>query len=110
MYTKKEREYYNQHRANVCERLNITKNQYNWFRRKGQAIHTILENYCNGYEDKTKEAEDEREEQVLTDAVEAECHNLGIYGFFQTDPRGATIYLDKSPITQMNYTNTSCIY
>ena len=110
MYTKSEREQYNQHRANVCEKLGITKNQYNWFRRYGQKLHTIYENNCNGYESSTAEQADEREEQVITDAINAECVNLGLTVYYQTDPRGATIYLDKSPIKRESYNNSSCIY
>ena len=42
-YTKKEREYYNQQRDKICESLGITKNQYNWLRRKGEELRKIYE-------------------------------------------------------------------
>ena len=48
MYTKKERERYNEDRKRTCERLGITKNQYNWLRRKGEALHKIYIDNCNG--------------------------------------------------------------
>lgn len=114
MYTKKEREYYNQHRANVCERLGITKNQYNYIRRIGEQLHKVYENDCNGL------YKDENESRIAESKITSKLYrymlkyfslpNTIIYTYFQTDPRGATIYLDKSPITQANYTNTSCIY
>ena len=47
-YTKKERERYNDDRARACKRLGITKNQYNWLRRKGEALRKVYEANCNG--------------------------------------------------------------
>ena len=110
MYTTAERNQYNQHRANVCEKLGITKNQYNYLRRLGEQLHKVYENNCNGLY-KTEEEADEAERELIyrVNVYKQECYEL-LYAYFQTDPRGATIYLDKSPINQMNYTNTSCIY
>lgn len=107
MYSKKEREIYSHDRDITCDRLGITKNQYNWFRRKGQALRKIYEDQCNG--DETEAIE--REEQVLTDAVIAEAKNLGLHIHLQTDPRGATIYLGTTEIPENNYnTSAHCIY
>ena len=38
----------------------------------------------------------------------AKILNLNLY--FQTDPRGATIYVDRQPIPENNYTQAKCIY
>ncbi len=108
-YTKQERNYYNIHRDNACEKLNITVNQYNWFRRFGDRLHKILENDCNG-------VYTEEESQTLMNVADGEIGNyirankLNLYSFFQTDPRGATIYLDTKPIERNRYTDTFCIY
>ena len=118
-YTAKEREIYNQDRQITCERLGITVNQYNWFRRKGQILHTIYENDCNGHwnerlqkEDTIARDTDEREEQVTNDAIASRCKELGLHYFLQTDPRGATIYLSHEPIEHNNYNRSGshCIY
>ncbi len=107
MFSKREREIYNQDRAITCERLGITINTYNWFRRKGQLLHKIYEDYCNG--DETEATQ--REEQVLNDAVTGQAKVLGLHIFFQTDPRGATIYLGTTEIPENSYnTSAHCIY
>lgn len=107
-YTKEERKYYNLHRERVCTVLDIDKNAYNWFRRKGQELHKIFEQNCNG-----KIESDERYEaltQPLYQMAIQKAHGLGLTIYFQTDPRGATIYLDKVPIPENNYTQAYCIY
>lgn len=105
-YTKKERESYNVHRDWICKRLEITKNQYNWFRRKGEILHKNAEDYCNGVEG----AEFDGVAKKTCEDVVIKARQLKLYFFHQTDPRGATIYLDKEEIPQNNYTNACCIY
>ncbi len=110
MYTKKEREYYNIHREKACQYLGITKNQYNWLRRKGEELRKVYENDCNGLY-KTEE-ESNRAEKDITYQIniyKQECEEL-LYAYFQTDPRGATLYLDKKPIPKNNYPQAICIY
>lgn len=107
MYTKKEREQYNQHRANVCEKLGITKNQYNWLRRKGEALHKLYEDNCNGLLDESRY---DTITMLVEDVIEKYIKPLGLKVYYQTDPRGATIYLDKQPIKRESYNNSSCIY
>jgi hypothetical protein len=115
-FTRQQREEYNIHRANACEGLKITGSKYNWFRRYGQTLHKIYENQCNGYqndygkEDQKEAAADEREEQVINDALQAEAQNLGLFLFLQTDPRGATVYLNTEAMTPSNYNQGYCIY
>lgn len=107
-YTKTEREQYNKDREITCNNLGITENQYNWLRRKGQALHKIYEDNCNGF------IQSDEEYFGLTEPIEKEvfsyCKKLGLYAYFQTDPRGATIYVDKKPIPENNYNQTHCIY
>ena len=108
MYTVKERKEYNERRDRACQRLGITKNEYNWLRRKGAELHKIYEIDCNGGID-TPEDYDR-----LTGSIEAvidkKAQGLGLTIHYQTDPRGATIYADRQPIPENNYTQAVCIY
>ena len=110
MFTKQERERYNEDRERACKRLEITKNQYNWLRRKGEELRKIYEDNCNGLY-KTEEESDKAERDLIyqINVYKQECEEL-LYAYFQTDPRGATIYLDREPILENNYTNAVCIY
>lgn len=94
MYTLKERKEYNENRDRACERLNITKNQYNWLRRKGNELHKLYEDNCNGVID---EAQSTEQENNLYDIVDEYVKELNLFVYYQTDPRGATIYLDVKP-------------
>jgi len=108
MYTKKERQHYNENRERACQRLGITKNQYNWLRRKGKALHTIYERDCNG--EYPHEDFAETLEEPIYYAIQEYIKPFGLYAYYQTDPRGATLYLDKEPIPEDNYTQAVCIY
>ena len=108
MFTKKERQWYNESRNRICEKLGITINQYNWFRRKGEGLRKIYENDCNGV------YENESQEVVVRLPIERkiseQAAKLGLCTFYQTDPRGAALYLDKENIPENNYSRASCIY
>lgn len=119
MYTKKEREYYNEQRERTCQRLGITKNQYNWFRRKGEELHKIYEANCNGDYDKTANNLQDgvtAEQMYNIDCatkeglIKAKAKESKLKVYFQTDPRGATIYLDTKEIPENNYTQAYCIH
>ncbi len=107
-YTAQERGAYNKDRQKVCELLGITKNQYNAFRRIGSALKTAYEQNCNGV------FQTEQEYLDIIAPLEAKAVSMagkvGLYVYFQTDPRGATIYLDTKPIPKDNYTSGRCIY
>jgi len=108
MYSKKDRAYYNECRDRACNRLGITENQYNWFRREGEKLRKVYENNCNGLYD-TDFAYEMAEGETLNKIVE-KATALRLELFFQTDPRGATIYLDTKEIPDNNYTQAVCIY
>ena len=109
-YTKKEREYYNTYRQRVCEKLGITQNQYNWLRRKGEMLRKVYENNCNGvYKTEDEYFKAEKELVYKINVYKQNCTEL-LYAYFQTDPRGASIYLDTKPIPKNNYTQANCIY
>ena len=102
------RKQYNESREITSKGLGITKNNYNWLRRKGQALHKIYEDACNGI------VNYDGEYDRLTEPIEEQVNNyakcLGLYVYYQTDPRGATIYIDKQPIPDNNYTQAECIF
>ena len=106
MYTKQERKQYNEYRDRACQKAGITKNQYNWLRRKGEELRKIYEDDCNF------DFSDEREqrEKMLYDRILSYIKPLKLSIYYQTDPRGATIYIDKQPIPDNNYTQAICIY
>ncbi len=106
-YTKIERERYNQDRNITCKRLDITENQYNWLRRKGNELHKIYEENCNGYIEEDLYFRRCKEIERL---IEQYIAPKGLFVFYQTDPRGATIYVDKKPIPENNYNQAECIY
>lgn len=108
VYSKKEREQYNIDRVRTCERLGIRELDYNAFRRIGQSLHKIYEMDCNG------EFKNEPDyEEAVNDYYKAGnnlAKRLNLHIFYQTDPRGATIYLSKEPIPENNYTISSLVY
>ena len=108
MYTKKEREHYNITRERVCEALSITQNQYNWYRRAGEKLHKLYEDNCNGTF--LNEELYEKATQTIEELVNKRATEQGLFVYFQTDPRGATIYLDNKKIPDNNYTQAHCIY
>jgi hypothetical protein len=110
-YGKKEREAYNLHREMVCKTLGITVNQYNWLRRKGEAMRRIYTDHCNGVICDTiitKHIENKIYAYLNKKKLNNKEHKMYIY--FQTDPRGATIYADNKPIPENNYNQAYCIY
>jgi len=111
MYNAKERAVYNQDRERACKRLGISKNQYNWFRREGEKLHRLYEQDCNGELNLNYDnGEYDNFMKPYYRMVEAKALILGLFVYFQTDPRGATIYLDTVKIPENNYTQAVCIY
>jgi len=107
-FSKKERDMYNKDRNIICACLGITVNQYNWFRRMGEKLHKIYENDCNGLYESEDIALVLAEEIMQPTTLKA--NKLGLDIYYQTDPRGATIYLDTKPIAKNAYNNAHCIY
>ncbi len=109
MYTAKERKRYNEDRQITCNKLGITENQYNWLRRKGQTLQKIYTDSCNGgLNDAQYEALTKQEYAEIKAYLKKE--GLKLYIYYQTDPRGASIYLDKKAIPENNYNQAECIY
>lgn len=112
MTTKQQIEWYKRDRELICEDLGITINQFNQFRRIGNDLHKLYERQCNGYTQQFHEDRDNEREQIFNDKAIKLATKLGLEVFFQTDPRGATIYLSKEPIADNNYNRLGvhCIY
>lgn len=113
----KQQERYQQDIRITCERLNIAYSDYVMFRNYGNRIHRLYENECNGFQDANfnwdTEAEKENGKKIdqWVRLAKKKAQGLGLYIFFQTDPRGATIYLSKNPIPENSYnTSAECIY
>jgi len=106
MYTKKEREYYNIQRDRNCKELSITKNEYNWLRRKGEALRQEYENECND----TDYVETRKRATILETEIKIKCTMLDINLYLQGDCRGASVYVSKETIPENNYTQAICIY
>jgi hypothetical protein len=107
MFTRLERERYNEDRERACKRLNITKNQYNWLRRKGEELHKVYEDNCNGL---LTDTQYETKAETLEEIIFMKATDSKLFIYFQSDPRGATIYLDTKKIPANNYTQAVCIY
>lgn len=108
-YTTKERAYYNTQRNVTCIALGITKNDFNWFRREGDKLHTHYENNCNGLYSERAYSNITR---YLYNKIDKKAISLSLYVYYQTDPRGASIYLSKNEIPSNNYNaiGSYCIY
>lgn len=109
-YIKKERERYNLYRDRVCQNLGVSKYQFNEFRRWGNRLHAIYELQCNGFSCEEAEKRAEHNEELYYKLAREKAEKLGLFVFFQTDPRGATIYLDTKEIPENNYTQANCVY
>lgn len=109
MYTKKQKDQYNHDRDIVCDRLGITIKQYNMFRRYGQQLKQIYEDSCNGI---IEETEYIYQVDMITRFTDKHAKELGLKIFYQTDPRGATIYLSHDKIEDNNYNRvgSECVY
>lgn len=81
----------------------------------GKSLHRIYENQCNGFVDyrgnwdEVASQKADKRENKLTNEAGLIANNLGVYIYFQTDPRGATIYIDNEPIPENNYTRAICL-
>ena len=107
-YNKRQREEYNTQREMTCNRLGIKKNTYNYFRRMGNKLRGIYEDNCSGSIGSYKICDLLIESITVPVNLKAKENKLYIY--FQSDPRGATIYLSREKIDDVNYIRGEAIY
>jgi hypothetical protein len=109
--------YYNEQRKQRgCEKLGITSGQWAYIKRVGTMLENLYTNECNGFQDgqgnedtratKRNEGNIQHTERLIYMFA---GHN-GLHVYLQTDPRGASVYLDKKPIQQNRYTDAVCVY
>jgi len=73
--------------------------------RAGSRLHRYNEHICNGYEYEKYERLADKLEQKIYGLAE----DLGVFVYIQSDPRGATIYIDSEEIPNNNYTRAICL-
>lgn len=102
--TKKE---YRVYKEKTIEALDMSSEIFDMFKLYGEKLNKIYTDLCNG--DITDKQAEELEKPIYR-TLKSTCQLLGYYIYYQTDPRGATIYLDTKPISENNYTIAHCIY
>jgi hypothetical protein len=122
MTGKQQKEYYKVYKTSIMEKLGLNDIDFQFFKTIGNKLNHIYCLRCNGYIGSTSiyknnkmvnEYTDKmykRDTEPLYKKAELRAKLRGLYIFFQTDPRGATIYLSKEPIPENSYTVASCIY
>lgn len=122
MTNKQQEEWRQEHISQALTRLSITRKEYKRFLIVGNKLHRAFELNCNGYVgneaewngnelvNRFTEEDYTRLTQPLYKQAQEMAKEKGLYIYFQTDPRGATIYLDTKEIPSNNYTNAVCIY
>ena len=103
--------------ARIAELIEIAKGERpNMFRlaptiaewiRSAESLRRRYEAQCSypaADTDKYRNATD-RKEAKLIESVEA----AGLHGYLQTDPRGATLYVDSKPLYETTYTRGVCV-
>jgi hypothetical protein len=83
------------------------KQDYLALRFLSRRLSTIDTQYCNG--ELTEEQETGKIAPVIK-RLDATLKPYGLHWYHQSDPRGAALYVSKSPITQADYTSALCIY
>lgn len=114
--------YRQDHINRVMNDLNLTRKDYKRFLIIGNKLHRIYELSCNGYIGSEPIYQDNKIVNEYTDTMYSKdtqpLYNKAIklatdkhlHIYFQTDPRGATIYIDTKDIPENNYTQAYCIY
>lgn len=117
MTIKQQKEYYNLHVIRTIENLKITPNDYKYLKTIGNKLNKIYTRQCNGYYNPYNEKWnshledlDNKAESKYTLKASDYAKDRDLYIYFQTDPRGATIYIDRKPIKDTSYNNAYCIY
>lgn len=83
--------------------------------RIGRRLRAIYTDQCNGFQDNLGGWDSEADEKAkkeankLEDKARAIVKAMGAYIYIQTDPRGATIYIDSGEIPADNYNQAVCI-
>ena len=98
---------YGIYKQRIIDDLGISESDFNTFRLIGKTLNRLYCRNCNGTISELKYEELTRMQYSRADRI---SKKLGLYIYYQTDPRGATIYLDDKPIPENNYNVAHCIY
>lgn len=105
-----QKQWYEEDKKKIMERLDLSEADWASFKKIGKDLRMLYERQCNGYPQQLLEDRDNQREKIFVDKAVKRAEKLGLKIFFQTDPRGATIYLDSEPIPENNYNKAHCIY
>ena len=100
-FSKKEREYYNQHREHVTRELGVDKNKYNAFRRASHGLTKADTDYAN-YGDEKKHHTESVKHLAKAGAL---AKKAGLHIYHQSDPRGVALYLAKKRMKDTSYSS-----
>lgn len=91
----------------TLDRLQIIRKDYDWFKRQGESLRKLYEDDCNGV---ISEEMLDVQTSFLYNQINTKVSELELFVYYQSDPRGSTIYLDRNPIPENNYNQACCIY
>ena len=89
----------------ACDELGISQTEYTFFAGVGNKLNRIYTDECNG---KLKEGVYDILTKPIYNFTDNRAKALGLHIFYQTDPRGATVYLSKKPISDHDYNRMGC--
>lgn len=114
--------WYEHHKSLMFDRVGLNEDEYKAFLTLGRKIERANVRACNGYRgqqpiymgneiiNRYTDEDWDREVTPLCDKARKLAESKGLNIYFQTDPRGACIYLSRDEMTHSNYNNGYCIY
>jgi hypothetical protein len=107
-FSKKEREQYNERRKRVASKMGMNKNYYNTLRRVANSLSEADTNYANGKDRSGGIYENKEHNRDVSEAFKKagrlrKKNKLNIHFYHQKDPRGASLYVGKKRMSQMDY-------
>ena len=110
MTNKQQKEWYEEYVKRARVNLGITEKDYADFKRVGKALNKCFVKDVNGFYREEDRLTNDRITASYYKTADKMAKELGLYIYYQTDPRGATIYLSRHEIPENNYTVATCIY
>lgn len=91
-----------------ASRLGIHPGDIAAWHRQSARLHSRYEAACN--DESAQGPEWDSKTARLERLLVARIEKRGLHCYLQTDPRGASLYIDLTPIPNDNYTRAECIY
>ena len=96
------------------DNISLCINVYKKLLPVSRQLHNISERKCNGYADtdwgRKQEQRDERKKSNLINKAISLALEVDLYIYYQTDPRGCSLYLIDNKMDSTNYNNGIAIY